>query len=638
MRKGRNVIKELFGRVYRWKNSAWGLKLQQLPFVHALKELFRIGVGHVLGAPPDRNLRDLFHERRVGELTFARPVAADDFTLVLIQPPLPANRRHKRIVPLGLAYLASFIGREVPRVNGAILDAQLNDLNLFECLSLLRRHRVDAVGITSWTVQFPFVQRLVQGIRQEMPGVKVVLGGVHPSVRPGEAAAIADAVVMFEGEETFAELLRAMVDGDPGRWPAIRGLAYRDAEGRFCQNPRRERIGDLDRLPFPALDLLDIHAYDMPLHVLGGERLPIIASRGCPYDCSFCVSPVLWERKVKWRSAANVLAEMQEIGRKYGIRFFHFWDDNFTLGREFVREFCTRVLEAGMDIKWVCLDRAEHLVRNADLLPLMKRAGCVGIEIGMESANPDTYLFINKQQGFDEVQKANAVMRETGLAPLYTCMAMNPGETINGYHLQKRALDRMQEGLPWFQFFHPLPFPLYIGQFATPYPDTGFARQVGTEGRLLADSPEDTFHHQINFVPRSLLDDVPLRNAPALPAAVKRLVLYAFWRALWLPFDRENSLPSLKARLREANRFLIWFWDRANGKRPLDQISTLACQELNFPDHKACRFCALAAYLLGQLGWIRSAVHNVAEPIRPIPMALPLELELQLRQVLLFIE
>ncbi len=632
------MFKNLLKRFFALKDTSFGRQVQQSPWAHAAKELVRIGLCRLSGLPPDQGFRNLLGERCPRELRFARPYSPADFNLVLVQPPLPANRCHKRIVPLNLAYLAAFVLDRLEGVNVAILDCQLNDLDLFEALDLLRKYRLDLVGLGCWTVQAAFAARLAAAIRRELPGTRIVLGGVHATVLPEEALASADVVVMHEGEETLVELVQCLRAGDPARLGAVAGIAFRTPAGTLQTNPRRPRIGNLDALPFPALHLLDIPAYDMPLHVVGGVRLPIIASRGCPYDCSFCASPLMWDRKVRYRSAANVVAEMEQIIRSHGISYFHFWDDNFTLGRKFVNEFCALVKERKLAIKWVCLDRAEHVVRNADLLGPMRDAGCVGIEIGMESANPDTFLFINKRQGLDAVEKAGRAIRESGIAPLYTCMAMNPGETINGYHFQKKALDRMQEGLPWFQFFHPLPFPLYIGQFATPYPGTGFAAQVGKEGVLLRDHPEDGFHHQINFVPRTLLDDVPRRNSASLPASVRRVVLYAFWRGLWIPFDRENSMPTLQAKLREVNRFVLWFWDRANGRRSLEQMAMQACQELNFPESKSLRYAAFLAYLLGQLGWIRSAVHNPGEVITPVSMRLPLGCELQVRQVLLFID
>lgn len=621
--------------LYAVKDKAFGKQIFQSHYGHLLKEFFRIGITHVLGLPPDQGIRNLVYDVPERPLKFAKPYSASDFNLVLVQSPLPANLRHKRIIPLNLTYLAAYVLEKIPEVNVAILDCQLNNYNYFTALKQILGQRLDMVCIGLWTVQGTFAYSLAEAVKKELPQTTVVLGGVHPTVCPDDAVQHGDYLVLHEGEQTFAELVQALKDGKDPKAQAIKGIAWNDPEKGLVKTESRELIKDLNTLPFPALDLLEVCAYDMPLHVIGGVRLPIIASRGCPYDCAFCASPLIWQKKVRWRSAENVVAEMKEIIKKYKINYFHFWDDNFTLGRKFVTDFCTLVIRENLDIKWVCLDRAEHITRNHDLLPLMKNAGCVGVEIGMESANPDTFLYINKNQELTAVQEANKYLREAQLAPLYTCMAMNPGETINGYYLQKRSLDKMQEGLPWFQFFHPFPFPLYIGQFATPYPNTGFAKQTEELGMIIRDHPEDRFHHQINFIPTSLLSDVPLKNQRSLTSANKRLLIYAFWRGMWVWFDRENSLEGIQVKLREINSFINWYWERTNGKRTVAQLAQLVVQDLNFPVSKAHRFTAFLTYLLGQLGWIRSSLHNVEEKISPVSMKLTWDCELQLRQVLL---
>lgn len=617
-----------------FKNSTLGRHLEQSGVGHLGKALMQTAFNWWQELPPDLSLRQMLKERPDGFLKFSRPHRPEEFRVVLVQPPLPVNLRQKRIIPMNLAYLAAYLREKCPNVNVGILDCQVYGLTYFEALTELKKASPNLIGLGCWTVQTPFVRVLSESLRRELPKTFLVAGGVQATLVPEEIAPAVDVLVMHEGEETLVDLCRLLADGRDPRQVQPPGIAWLDEQGTLQKTPSRGFIANLDDLPFPAYDLVDIPAYENPLHVIGGARLPVIGSRGCPYDCSFCASPRMWQRKVRWRSGKNLVAEMKALIKEYGISYFHFWDDNFTLGRTFVQEFCREVLEEKLEIKWVCLDRAEHVVKNADLLPLMKEAGCIGIEVGMESANPDTFLYINKQQDSSAVVSANDLMKRHEIAPLYTCMAMNPGETINGYYFQKQALDRMQEGLPWFQFFHPLPFPLYVGQFATPYPHTGFESQTVQEGTILRDHPEDRFHHQINFVPFSLMNDVPLKNRPTLDRAGKRLLIFAFWRALWVSFDWECSRSNLQRKLREVNRFLVWFWDRSNGRRSIAQIALLAQQELNFPMSKANRFCALTAYFLGQLGWIRSSIHNIEQNIIPVSMELPWECELQLMSVL----
>jgi len=129
-------------------------------------------------------------------------------------------------------------------------------------------------------------------------------------------------------------------------------------------------------------------------------------------------------------------------------------------------------------------------------------------------------------------------------------MAFNPGESIVGYYLQKEMLDEAQQGLPWHNYFHRLPFPVYIGQFATPYPSTEFAAQVRENSLVVLDDDEDLFHHQINTIPNSLLDDVPVRTMDGpLSRIISRFSCLA---------PRQPCTASSRSRSRAGRETAVW--------------------------------------------------------------------------------
>ncbi len=560
-------------------------------------------------------------------------------SVLLVHLPFPANRRHKRVVPIGPAYLASYLIERAPSLHVALLDAHVHNLDEPAILREINARHWDVIGLSYWTVQRSLAARMTRALRETQPGAVIVHGGVHPTLCPADALETADLAVMHEGEETLLEIVNAIASGRS--WCDIAGTAVRPPKGGLSlvsgvkMNPAREPL-DLDSLPFPAIDLLPMQKYSTPLHIVGGQRWPILGSRGCPYACAFCASPHIWGRRVRFRSPANIIDEMRHVLGRCGISRFHFWDDNFTINPRHTRDLCQALIAANLGVQWVCLDRGEHIHRNAELLPLMRAAGCIGVEVGVESANPDTFAHINKNQDLEQSRQAIDDLKRAGIAPLYTCMAFNPGESIVGYYLQKEMLDEAQKGLPWHNYFHRLPFPVYIGQFATPYPSTEFAAQVRENSLVVLDDDEDLFHHQINTIPNSLLDDVPVRTTDGpLSRDHLTILLLGTEAALYREFSLEESRRERNRRLVVAGRYYRKFWTACDGVRTLRMIAQELAHTQDIAPNRSYRYAALAAYLLGQIGGLRSATHYRDLRITPKPIAIPLAARLDVRSAVL---
>ena len=204
-------------------------------------------------------------------------------------------------------------------------------------------------------------------------------------------------------------------------------------------------------------------------------------------------------------------------------------------------------------------------------------------------------------------------------------MAFNPGESIVGYYLQKEMLDEAQKGLPWHNYFHRLPFPIYIGQFATPYPSTEFAARVRENSLVVLDDDEDLFHHQINTIPNSLLDDVPLRTMDGpLSRDHLTILLLGTEAALYREFSLEESRKERNRRLTAAGRYYRMLWTACDGVRSLRTIAQELATCQSIAPNRSYRYAALAAYMLGQLGALRSATHYRDLPMSVKPIAIPL--------------
>jgi radical SAM superfamily enzyme YgiQ (UPF0313 family) len=224
----------------------------------------------------------------------------------------------------------------------------------------------------------------------------VALGGPHASSLPDrsmqECDAL-DAVVFGEGERTILEILDRLAARES--LEGVHGTAYRDPGG-IVVNASRELVDDLDAIPFPAWDLIPMHKYVastwFPNKVK--QYTNIFTSRGRPYGCTFCGAKTTWTRKFRARSPENVIAEMEEVYRRFGIPNFFISDDLFTLKRKRVLDICNLILEKQLPITWTCLSRVNTV--DPEMLALMKQAGCYLISYGLESRSQEVLDKLDK--------------------------------------------------------------------------------------------------------------------------------------------------------------------------------------------------------------------------------------------------
>jgi hypothetical protein len=349
--------------------------------------------------------------------------------------------------------------------------------------------------------------------------------------------------------------------------------------------------------------------YDTALHVVGGKRVPVIGSRGCCYNCSYCVSPFMWGGQVRWRSAKNVFAEMKEIIERFRIRQFHFWDDNLLLNIKYINELCHEIINSNLGIKWVGLSRASHIVANKRILGLLRDSGCVGLEVGIESVDEKTFKNIKKGEALQTLKEACRLQKENGLYPLFTYMSLNPGENIDTYYYQSIFIDQILSGLPWCNFFHPLPIPVYIGQFCTPHVGTRLFDEVKDLGLNLRESWQDCNHHTINFIPNSLLEDIPVKMVSKLGEKEYIICVKAAWSWIYELFPSGDALFNQALKRAGYLRFVLEFFRLCSGKT-VKEISLLLAKRLHISNKKSFQYSAITIIVLAQLGIIRSSLYD----------------------------
>jgi radical SAM superfamily enzyme YgiQ (UPF0313 family) len=344
--------------------------------------------------------------------------------VLLLIPPTDLSRSYGKLKKfsnpqpsIGIAYIAAVLREDGHAVK--VVDAYVNEYNLEDILEIIREFSPDVIGISVLTPSAEVVYEISRNIRGHFPDTIIVMGNLHASLFSDEilSANYADFIVHREGELTMAELLKALAN--KGNLEEIRGISFK-RDGTILNNPMRLHIEDLDSLPFPAWDLftLDKYSTDPRTAVKKGvvER-QILASRGCPNQCTFCSSRT--ERslgaKYRMRNSKLVVDEMVFMYENFGSEVFSFMDLAFPLIKSHAESFCNEIIRKGLSrkLKWVTECRVKPL--DQDLLFLMKKAGCVRLNFGIESGNDKILKMLKKNFTTKAVRDAVRMTKRAGI-------------------------------------------------------------------------------------------------------------------------------------------------------------------------------------------------------------------------------
>ena len=345
------------------------------------------------------------------------------YRILLIYPPA-AESDQPRNVETGLGADRQFMPygllTTAAELRAAGFDAQV--VNLSTCswpqaLAAVKSRPADLVGISCFTFHRHAAAALGTEIKAMFPQSHLTVGGPHVSAMPHQWLdhyPAFDTVVIGEGEATAVELAETLRDG---RSPlGIAGTAYRD-NGSVRSGPAREFIADLDRLGKPWEHFN--YAF-------------VITSRGCPGKCTFCSSPTLWGRKIRFRSAEDVLDELEELVSRRGHRFLNVKDDTFTARKSRVAEICRGIERRNLVFRWACDTRVDCVDR--EVLAVMRRAGCVRLNLGIESASAEVLRNLGKPIDPDRAMRVTADARDLGMNVRYYLIMGTRGETPKAVH------------------------------------------------------------------------------------------------------------------------------------------------------------------------------------------------------------
>jgi anaerobic magnesium-protoporphyrin IX monomethyl ester cyclase len=324
--------------------------------------------------------------------------------------------------PLTLLLVATVLRDDGHKVR--LFDASLSDNGMEELRNIAKGYDAAVILTSSMTVNED------AGVLQELKNVnnnlKTIVFGSAPTFVPRftlEKGGI-DAAVRGEAEFIIRDIARSLGRGDES-WKKVDGISFLH-DGAFRSNPAYPFIENLDELPIPDRTMLDpdIHYFNPII-----KRMPyttMYTARGCPGECTFCSSPSFYGKRIRYRSAAGVLKELEAVAAQ-GYREVFFRDEIFTVSRKRTREICEGIIERKLDITWIASARIGSV--DKEMLKLMKKAGCHLVRFGVESGVQQILDNIKKGINVSQIKDTFKWIHEVGLDTHAHFMIGMPGDT-----------------------------------------------------------------------------------------------------------------------------------------------------------------------------------------------------------------
>jgi len=272
-----------------------------------------------------------------------------------------------------------------------------------EIESVIENWKPTIVGISVRTPKYYSALSVASIVKKINSKIPVIFGGVHATIAPELCIKNKDVdfVVRGEGEATIVDLIKNL---SQKKLTKIKGLTFKNDQGKIIHNPDRELIENINDIPFPARHLMIYKSKDPEYYNI------IFATRGCPHNCTFCASKKLWTRRVRFRKPENVVNEIEFVYKKYGIALFNFLDDSFVINPKYTNAICDEILKRNLKITWVCETPASSVTDK--LIKKMKKAGCYSVMIGIESGNKEILEKIKKSSNKLEMKKAAKILKK----------------------------------------------------------------------------------------------------------------------------------------------------------------------------------------------------------------------------------
>lgn len=325
--------------------------------------------------------------------------------------------------PLGLLYISGFLNQQ--GIQNSVFDSTFSDKeSLFK---QIEAGKPDVLAIYANLMTKVNVLEITKTCKRLSPKTTIVLGGpdvtynIENYLKHG-----ADFIVIGEGENTMFELVEFLSESSENLPHDVSGLAFIDRNGVLVKTSPRVKMKEIDALPIPNRDAIDIHKYIDTWKTHHGESaLSVSTQRGCPYTCKWC-STAVYGQSYRRRSPEKVVAELKEIQEKYAPDTIWFVDDVFTVSHKWLGEFVDALEEAKVKVKFECISRADRM--NKEVIALLKRAGCFRVWIGAESGSQKIIDAMDRRVSVDQVREMIIEARKQGVETGTFIMLGYPGK------------------------------------------------------------------------------------------------------------------------------------------------------------------------------------------------------------------
>lgn len=362
--------------------------------------------------------------------------------ILLANMPIKFNKKENLEPPLGISYIGAVLKEKGYEV--FLKDYEVEHFNPGELVRFVKEKNIGIVGTSFRTASYNSGKIFVDSLSSVRPDIKIIAGGHHATAFPENTILDlgCDIIIRGEGEYTAGELIGAIEKGLP--LIDIKGISYKD--GPYIKNnPDREPITELDKLPFPDRDGLSYDSYTLAT---------IITSRGCPFGCIYCDKGVS-TKKVQYRSPDNIIEEIIFITKRFNKHRLYIVDDHFFLKKDRTNAILDKIISLGLDIKWVCQARADGV--DEDILIKAKRSGCEQIMFGLETGDEMELRYIKKQNTLEQAEKAVYLTKKAGIKARTNFMMGFPVSTHASTRNTIRFAERIQPDIVRFFAVTPLP-------------------------------------------------------------------------------------------------------------------------------------------------------------------------------------
>lgn len=373
-------------------------------------------------------------------------------TICLIRPPRVTSEGFfaagAAIPPVGLAYIKASL--ETLNYRVIPIDAVGEDIENYYRVadfpdalvqglffdSIINKIPSDSVfiGISCmFSCEWFLYESLIKRIKNSFPATPIVLGGEHVTAEAMNIINICpevDYCVSGEGEVTIIELVKAIVEKHD--LAKVHGITYR-LNGKAYKNNSRERIKNIDSIALPSWEGIPVHRYHQvgySMASLNRKSMPIVASRGCPYRCTFCTSPQMWGTDLNLRNPKLVIEEIKKYKEKYDIEHIDFLDIVGVLNRAWVKELLTLLIEADLKITWLHGAGTRSEILDEEILELFKKSNVLRVFYAPESGSKETLKRIKKRVNLEKISKSMIQSNELGLSMRAPLIYGFPGQTL----------------------------------------------------------------------------------------------------------------------------------------------------------------------------------------------------------------